>query len=119
MGMRDGEIFDFGGLHAQRFKLRGERLWPTPVYSPRISRGLPVGHGGNGVSDPGVPMSVAGVEIAGIRTLAAVPMLKQDEVVGAITIYRQEVRRSPTGIRAVKNFGGPDIAGLIWDRTSR
>jgi GAF domain-containing protein len=64
-------------------------------------------------------MSVAGVEIAGIRTLAAVPMLKQDEVVGAITIYRQEVRRSPTGIRAVKNFGGPDIAGLIWDRTSR
>jgi glutathione synthase len=23
---------------------------------------------------------------------------------------------SPTGIRAVKNFGGPDIAGLIWDK---
>jgi glutathione synthase len=23
---------------------------------------------------------------------------------------------SPTGIRAVKNFGGPDIASLIWDR---
>src|SRR5438132_11535267 len=55
MGMRDGEIFDLGGLPAQRFKLRGERLWPTPVYSPRISRGLPVGHGGNGVSDSGVP----------------------------------------------------------------
>ena len=23
---------------------------------------------------------------------------------------------SPTGIRAVKNFGGPDIAAMIWDR---
>ena len=23
---------------------------------------------------------------------------------------------SPTGIRAVKNLGGPDIAKLIWDR---
>jgi glutathione synthase len=22
---------------------------------------------------------------------------------------------SPTGIRAVKRLGGPDIAGLIWD----
>jgi glutathione synthase len=23
---------------------------------------------------------------------------------------------SPTGIRAIKNLGGPDIAALIWDR---
>ena len=23
---------------------------------------------------------------------------------------------SPTGIRAMKNFGGPDIAALIWDK---
>ncbi len=23
---------------------------------------------------------------------------------------------SPTGIRAVRNVGGPDIAALIWDR---
>jgi glutathione synthase len=23
---------------------------------------------------------------------------------------------SPTGIRSVKNFGGPDVAALIWDR---
>ena len=22
---------------------------------------------------------------------------------------------SPTGIREIKRFGGPDIAGLIWD----
>ena len=23
---------------------------------------------------------------------------------------------SPTGIRAIKNFGGPDIAAMIWDK---
>src|SRR5262249_32142142 len=38
------------------------------------------------------PMAVAGVELGGIRTLVAVPMLKQNEVVGVISIYRQEVR---------------------------
>jgi glutathione synthase len=23
---------------------------------------------------------------------------------------------SPTGIRAIKNLGGPDVAALIWDK---
>src|SRR5262249_15018457 len=35
---------------------------------------------------------VALVEIAGARALVVVPMLKDNEVIGAITIYRQEVR---------------------------
>ena len=26
---------------------------------------------------------------------------------------------SPTGIRAIKNFGGPDIAAMIWDVIER
>src|SRR5262249_1171361 len=38
------------------------------------------------------PMAVAGAEIAGIRSLVVVPMLKDDDLVGAISIYRQEVR---------------------------
>jgi GAF domain-containing protein len=38
------------------------------------------------------PLSVAAVELAGIRTLIFVPMLKQDEVIGVIAIYRTEVR---------------------------
>jgi GAF domain-containing protein len=37
-------------------------------------------------------LRVATVELAGARTLVAVPMLKEDEFVGAIVIYRQEVR---------------------------
>src|SRR5262249_32329167 len=38
------------------------------------------------------PLPVAAVGVAGIRTLVAVPMLKEDADVGKITIYRQEVR---------------------------
>src|SRR6266702_2151135 len=38
------------------------------------------------------PLPVAGVELAGIRTLVTVPMLKESELVGAIAIYRKEVR---------------------------
>src|SRR5262245_53619648 len=38
------------------------------------------------------PFRVAGVELAGARTLIAVPMIKEDELIGAIVIFRQEVR---------------------------
>ena len=38
------------------------------------------------------PMSVQLVELGGARTIVVVPMLRDDEVIGAITVYRQEVR---------------------------
>ena len=38
------------------------------------------------------PAIVALVELAGARTILGVPMLKEDELIGAIVIYRQEVR---------------------------
>ncbi len=38
------------------------------------------------------PRAVAAVELGGIRTLVAVPMLKDNEPVGVVSIYRQEVR---------------------------
>src|SRR5262249_56671299 len=40
----------------------------------------------------GDPLTVAAVELAGIRTLIVVPMLKNNEPIGAIAIYRLEVR---------------------------
>src|SRR6266516_2310045 len=38
------------------------------------------------------PLAVAAVELAGVRTLLGVPILKKSEVVGLISIYRSEVR---------------------------
>ena len=40
----------------------------------------------------GDPVSVAGADLGGYRTVLSVPMLKDEELVGTITIYRQEVR---------------------------
>src|SRR5262245_15632332 len=41
----------------------------------------------------GDPVRRALADLAGARTLVAVPMLKSDSLVGAIVIYRQEARR--------------------------
>src|SRR5262249_18195898 len=38
------------------------------------------------------PVVVAAVELGGVRTILGVPMLKEDELIGAIILYRQEVR---------------------------
>ena len=37
------------------------------------------------------PLFVSGVELAGFRSFVTVPMLKESEVIGSISIYRQEV----------------------------
>jgi two-component system, NtrC family, sensor kinase len=39
--------------------------------------------------DPG---AVSAVELAGVRTILTVPMLREDELIGSFTLYRQEVR---------------------------
>jgi signal transduction histidine kinase len=40
----------------------------------------------------GAPNVVEMADVAGARTIVIVPMLKEDELIGTITIYRQEVR---------------------------
>jgi GAF domain-containing protein len=40
----------------------------------------------------GNPNAVAGVDLGGARTVLYVPMLKDDEIVGVINLFRQEVR---------------------------
>ena len=49
------------------------------------------------------------------------PALRERELlfvgIDVIDGYLTEINvTSPTGIRAVKNFGGPDVAAMIWDR---
>jgi signal transduction histidine kinase len=58
-------------------------------------------------------MVVAAVELAGIRTMLAVPMLKDDELVGSINIYRQEVLPfSEKQIDVVSNFAAQAVIAI-------
>ena len=61
----------------------------------------------------GDPFAVEGVELAGIRALLAVPMLRENHIAGCIVIYRQEVRKfTEKQIELVKDFANQVVIAL-------
>src|SRR5215510_8197597 len=61
----------------------------------------------------GDPLPVSGADVAGIRTMVAVPMLKDDQPIGVMAIYRREVRPfTDKHLELVQNFAAQAVIAI-------
>ena len=125
----DGNAFDpvatYNVPPAYANSLRGVRIHPKPgMPLERMLATKTTVHVADLAAEPIYteerhPLAVAAVELGGIRTVLAVPMLKvvptlkNDEMVGAIYIYRQEVRPfTDKQIALVTNFAAQAVIAV-------
>jgi GAF domain-containing protein/two-component sensor histidine kinase len=120
--LRDGDFFRLVAFHntlpafvAQR---RGQPYRPGPNAPPsRMLRTRAVIHVGDLTADPSYaerdPGVVASVELAGTRTVLLVPMLKDGEPIGYLSIYRGEVRPfTEREIALLSGFAGQAVIAI-------
>jgi signal transduction histidine kinase len=119
--LREGDAFRMAALHgalpAEQWRT-GMMVRPAPdVPLARVVQTRKFVHIVDMRTDQGyrarAPLPVAAVEVAGMRTLLLVPMLKENEVIGEVAIYRTEVRAfSDRQIALIQNFADQAVIAI-------
>jgi class 3 adenylate cyclase/putative methionine-R-sulfoxide reductase with GAF domain len=122
MYFREGDAFRAVAMHGAPPSYRASRLHALFHPGPNTGLGRTVqtrdivqiedATADRGYSE-GDPMRVAAVELGGVRTLLSVPMLKEQEVIGAIAIYREVVLPfTEEQINLVRNFAAQAVIAI-------